>query len=430
METILKHKVVAATAVLIIVANLFYFTVYATGILDFSSLSDQADRELPVQVKNSLGEELVDTSSMARYKNGIASPDPVPLSSSKSLFELPANEYPINKWLAHVKSRDQSTCPGYKNVSQKSLKSYDASKSVSYFVTDPDIDSHPLSVILQMTSCPVPCKAAANREQADVVIFNLCRTKKNVQPGQLSAVVCKEPSHIDAGIDNKEAYSQYDFILSYSPIASHRILYLKTYYDGKYFAKNFQGLVSIYQRPVPKKERGILYLFSNCNTLSKRDAYAQQMMKIVKIDAPGKCLHNIEMSVAPRKGKSWNEGKLEFMEQYKFILAFENSDYPHFITEKIFHAYFSGVVPVIRGPKEGRHYVPEHSAIFADDFDSPEALAEYLNVLLKDDAKYSEYFLWKSQCFGRNFLSLADFVEPHAYCRLCETVYDRKWAEG
>ena len=54
--------------------------------------------------------------------------------------------------------------------------------------------------------------------------------------------------------------------------------------------------------------------------------------------------------------------------------------------------------------------LPPHSFIHVDDFRSPRELADYLLELDADDARYNEYFRWKS-----------DWVlAGHSYwCRLC-----------
>ncbi|MGH7793264.1 MAG: glycosyltransferase family 10 domain-containing protein, partial [Thermodesulfobacteriota bacterium] len=40
---------------------------------------------------------------------------------------------------------------------------------------------------------------------------------------------------------------------------------------------------------------------------------------------------------------------LQTLKEYNFILAFENTDYPGYITEKIIHAFMAGTIPLYWG---------------------------------------------------------------------------------
>ena len=69
-------------------------------------------------------------------------------------------------------------------------------------------------------------------------------------------------------------------------------------------------------------------------------------------------------------------------------------------------------------------HAPPHSFIHVDDFESVTDLAEYLNVLDKNDELYNEYFDWKLHW------------EPtfyHYYCRLCAMLhsdYGKRWYDN
>ena len=64
-------------------------------------------------------------------------------------------------------------------------------------------------------------------------------------------------------------------------------------------------------------------------------------------------------------------------EEYKFTLAFENSLCTDYVTDKLYTALESGVVPVVYGEADYRAYAPANSYINARDFESPRQLAEY-----------------------------------------------------
>ncbi|EPB74943.1 hypothetical protein ANCCEY_05960 [Ancylostoma ceylanicum] len=100
---------------------------------------------------------------------------------------------------------------------------------------------------------------------------------------------------------------------------------------------------------------------------------------------------------------------------YKFYLAFENSNCLQYITEKFWiNALSTNVVPIVMGaPKEDYMRVaPPHSFIHVDDYE-PQELAKYLTYLNNNDTAYNEYFRWTS--YGR-------IVGSNFYCRLCSFV--------
>ncbi|OTF80387.1 hypothetical protein BLA29_013929, partial [Euroglyphus maynei] len=90
---------------------------------------------------------------------------------------------------------------------------------------------------------------------------------------------------------------------------------------------------------------------------------------------------------------------------YKFYLAFENSNCRDYITEKFYlnglgenHRDFN-IIPIVMGahPMDYRRQSPPNSFIHVDNFQSPLQLAKYLHYLDKNDDEYNKYFDWKHQ---------------------------------
>ena len=104
--------------------------------------------------------------------------------------------------------------------------------------------------------------------------------------------------------------------------------------------------------------------------------------------------------------------------QYKFYLAFENSNCVDYITEKFFvNGLKYNILPVVMGARK-QDYVrsaPEKSFIHVDDFDGPEHLAEYLHKLDRDDSLYNEYFQWKGT---------GEMINTKFFCRVCSLLHD------
>jgi hypothetical protein len=71
-------------------------------------------------------------------------------------------------------------------------------------------------------------------------------------------------------------------------------------------------------------------------------------------------------------------------------LAFENSNCPDYITEKLWRILDSNIVPVVMGGGNYTRDAPQNSVINVNDFPSVKALADYLTYLTENPV--STYF--------------------------------------
>lgn len=89
--------------------------------------------------------------------------------------------------------------------------------------------------------------------------------------------------------------------------------------------------------------------------------------------------------------------------QHLFFYAAESSENPYYITEKVFHGLLAGSVPVDLGDSlHLKQIAPPHSIIYADDFETVEALATHLMKDAKDQALYESYLQWRDQPKSNN----------------------------
>ena len=80
------------------------------------------------------------------------------------------------------------------------------------------------------------------------------------------------------------------------------------------------------------------------------------------------------------------DNKLDIQQQYRFSIAFENSDsVPGYITEKLFDCFAAGTVPVYLGAPNISDYIPSRCFIDLRDYSSYEALYEYLSRMSVSD---------------------------------------------
>ena len=126
---------------------------------------------------------------------------------------------------------------------------------------------------------------------------------------------------------------------------------------------------------LPHKKRLVAWVISNWNEDHARVILYWKLRTYIPIDVYGR---NDKELV--------NKSVVQTVSQYKFYLAFENSQHPDYITEKLWrNALGSSAVPVVLGPPRSNYerFLPADAFIHVDDFRSPKMLAAYLRFLAK-----------------------------------------------
>jgi len=158
-----------------------------------------------------------------------------------------------------------------------------------------------------------------------------------------------------------------------------------------------------------------------------RVEYLQEMEKVMKIDHHGPCLRNQppvpkgdheNPLVSP--GEALYANKLEVLKKYKFTFAFENSEHKDYVTEKLYHPFMVGSIPVYKGAPNVRDFLPgPHSAILANEFSGPKELAEFLVRVGKDQRLYNEYFEYQRFGISAQRLRVEKFTRYSLPCYVC-----------
>ncbi|KAG8522360.1 Alpha-(1,3)-fucosyltransferase 4 [Galemys pyrenaicus] len=164
--------------------------------------------------------------------------------------------------------------------------------------------------------------------------------------------------------------------------------------------------------PSLARKRGLVaWVVSNWDERQARVRYYRQLSRHLAVDVFGQA--------GPGRPVP-HSGLLHTVARYKFYLAFENSQHPDYITEKLWrNALLAGVVPVVLGPDRANYerFVPRGAFIHVDDFPSAAALAAYLRFLDRHPALYLRYFRWR-RSLAVHITSFWD--EP--WCRACQAV--------
>ncbi|XP_024389348.1 glycoprotein 3-alpha-L-fucosyltransferase A [Physcomitrium patens] len=170
----------------------------------------------------------------------------------------------------------------------------------------------------------------------------------------------------------------------------------------------------IMDAPKPKTKPALGAAFiSNCGAHNDRLTIMRMLQNEgVQIDSYGSCEQNV------LGGRALN--KLETLREYKFSLAFENSNVEDYVTEKFFQSLVAGSVPIVTGPPNIYDFAPaSNSLVYIKDVSEVKAAASRIKYLAENETAYNETLQWKFNGPSDSFLALVDMAAVHSSCRLC-----------
>ena len=72
-------------------------------------------------------------------------------------------------------------------------------------------------------------------------------------------------------------------------------------------------------------------------------------MRYKYVDCPGQVLNNMTATDLEPRNSNWETSKIDFLKKYKFTIAFENSSSDGYTTEKLYHPFIAGSIPIYWG---------------------------------------------------------------------------------
>ena len=168
-----------------------------------------------------------------------------------------------------------------------------------------------------------------------------------------------------------------------------------------------------YDHIFEEKTGEAVWFVSHCKTSSKREEYVSELQRVLNVKIYGFCG---ETAPCPKGAAGCFQ---ELALKYKFYLAFENSLYADYVTEKVYHWFSKNIIVVARGGSNYSRILPPGTIIDAADFKSPIELGKYLKELANDKERYIAYLKRKD-----NYL-LTSKLNPiqEANCKLCEYLH-------
>ena len=123
--------------------------------------------------------------------------------------------------------------------------------------------------------------------------------------------------------------------------------------------------------------------FVNSNANAKERIHLfDQLSKYKQVDSGGKVRNNVGGRVPD---------KIEFISKYKFNIAFENSSYPGYTTEKLLEALITNTIPIYWGDPKVSNDFNTKAFINCNDFDSMDAAIDHIKKVDSDENLYRQY---------------------------------------
>ncbi|CAK1596428.1 unnamed protein product [Parnassius mnemosyne] len=185
----------------------------------------------------------------------------------------------------------------------------------------------------------------------------------------------------------------------------------------------------------------VMYLQTDCETSTERDAYVKELMKLTNIDSYGACLNNKEMPAKFTEDYLNNLNDDEFLHyiaKYKFVIAIENGACEDYVTEKFWRAIKIGSVPIYFGSPTIRDWLPnKKSAILLEDFPTTKRMNDHITTLMNNDSLYETYLEHKTKALITNHNLLEEIrlrpyqVDPlkvaqNFECFICKKLHQKR----
>lgn len=289
------------------------------------------------------------------------------------------------------------------------------------------------SSCLKYTSCRI--KPGKLSENADMYMWEAAYLNSGIEnfkipesvKNKLTGLIDGEPRFESESISKGRA--KFNFTIDYRVNADIRWLYARTIIDNG----------SIFNKPIPTslKRNEIAFVNSNCRTKSKREQYVKELMNlgIVQVKSYGRCLKNSKWpsdNEPSFKLDPLNEklaGKYKTFAFSKFCIAMENSVIKEYNSEKLWHAFAWGCVPIYLGDVEIEKYLPtkkENMYLDIRDFDyNMTKLSERVKFLMDNDDEYNKLLEWKNKIpDNSNWYEWKKLNSKDVRCEICKHAFN------
>lgn len=125
--------------------------------------------------------------------------------------------------------------------------------------------------------------------------------------------------------------------------------------------------------------------FINNNPIKNRMELFSGLSRHKKVDSYGSLLNNVGYDL-----RGSEEDKIKVLQNYKFSIAYENSHFPGYITEKIIHPYSVGSIAIYSGGFD-REVFNNRSMVLREDYSTLQDMIDRVIDIDENDDLYQEY---------------------------------------
>lgn len=272
----------------------------------------------------------------------------------------------------------------------------------------------------RVVPCDIPCEFRRSVTNADARWYHLCgASPQRERPSQALILMSMESSVNYPCLGDGSYLKQFDIKATYRMDSHVPIIYL------------MPDHLRYFERPLNAYKNTVVFLQGNCNSRTGREDVVKRLVELAPVhkftvESRGSCLNN-----APPFPRG--ENKKDGLKSYKFALSFENSEDTDYITEKIWDSLAAGNIPIYFGAREIETYIP-HPMAFINfrKYETPERLADYLDMLIDNQTLYGEHHRWRRMPIEKlnpGYQQLVRMVRgPHSQCLMCKQV--AAWRES
>ena len=165
---------------------------------------------------------------------------------------------------------------------------------------------------------------------------------------------------------------------------------------------------SIFKRDQLKNRKFCNFIYSNGtagNGALLRKKFCEMLMQYKHNDCPGLVMNNMKpVDFISRYDSNWEKGKINFIGNYKFTIAFENTVMNGYTTEKLIQPLIAGSIPIYYGNPRVVEQFNKEAFINCNDYDNclDKVIERVIEIDNNDDLAYkmiTSYPLTESYSF-------------------------------
>ena len=158
-------------------------------------------------------------------------------------------------------------------------------------------------------------------------------------------------------------------------------------------------------RKASKKQKFCNFIFSNHTGI--RIPLFNEISMYERVDSAGSLLNNMGHRIP---GRGDQRHKVEFISDYRFTIAAENSSFPGYTTEKLLHPLSVGSIPIYWGSERANEDFNQEAFINVHKYDNLVDVVDLIEEIEHDVSLYEKYITAPVFPFGQ----IPDLIKPES----------------